>query len=290
MSGLIDYAGLFPPAALSMEAAVREYAAYLDSPERWMLGRFIAPAQRLAEFEAAAAPYLVRSAEPWLLSLLPGADIAASVDLAHAFNNRASGPPGVRASIDTLEFKSPGLDQLDRILDGIPAGLTSYVELPLNGTMEGQVALLARRGVRAKVRTGGVTADAFPSASAITRFIQAVVDHGVPFKATAGLHHPLRGAYRLTYEPGSPAGTMFGFVNVFLAAAFARVGMTEANLVELLEESSPAAFNWREDGVSWRGHTLSLGDLELTRQRVGIGFGSCSFREPVDDLHQIGWL
>ncbi len=284
MAGLIDYAGLFPPAAIGMDAAVREYQDHLQSPERWMLGRFIVPAQRLAEFEAAARPVLEGADEPWKLSLLPGPVIADAVRAAEGFNRAHRG-----ADIDVLEFKSPGLEQLDATLAAI-SGFTSYVELPLDGTLDKQVAVLARRRARAKVRTGGVTADAFPAATAVARFIQSCVDQGVPFKATAGLHHPLRGAYRLTYEPGSPSGTMFGFINVFLAAAFARVGMTEANLVQLLEESSPAAFTWRTDGVSWRGHTLSIGDLEQMRERVGVGFGSCSFREPSDDLHQIGWL
>lgn len=298
MSGLVDYAGLFPPAALGMEAAVREYQEHLASPGRWMLGRFIVPAARLDEFEKAAAPHLASSSEPWRLSLLAGADVRASMHQAIAYNNQASRHPGVQASshpatqpsIDTVEFKSPGRSHLDAVLQAIPAGFTSYVEFPLDAELEAHVALLARRGARAKIRTGGVTANAFPPAGEVVRFIQACVDHGVPFKATAGLHHPLRGDYRLTYEPGSGKGAMFGFINVFLAAAFARVGMTGPNLVELLEEPSPAAFNWRADGVSWRGHTLSIGDLEQMRARTGMGFGSCSFREPWDDLHQVGWL
>ena len=89
-------------------------------------------------------------------------------------------------------------------------------------TSQPRLAVLSAAGARAKVRTGGVTEGAFPASHALARFIQSCADAGVPFKATAGLHHPLRGEYRLTYEPGSPHGMMFGFLNVFLAAAFAR--------------------------------------------------------------------
>ena len=55
LSGMVDYAGLFPPAQLPLEKAVREYAVHLGGAEAWMLGRFIIPAQRLEELE----PYLV---------------------------------------------------------------------------------------------------------------------------------------------------------------------------------------------------------------------------------------
>ncbi|MBE0564871.1 MAG: hypothetical protein IH621_02865, partial [Krumholzibacteria bacterium] len=58
MEGLIDYAGLFPPAGLDMPAAVAGYAAHRTLPEAWMLGRFIAPAEALPAFAAAAAPHL----------------------------------------------------------------------------------------------------------------------------------------------------------------------------------------------------------------------------------------
>ncbi|HEX5631332.1 MAG TPA: hypothetical protein VFY15_06715, partial [Acidimicrobiia bacterium] len=49
LSGLIDYAGLFPPASLDLAAAVEEYRAIRGSAESWLVGRFICPADRLVE-------------------------------------------------------------------------------------------------------------------------------------------------------------------------------------------------------------------------------------------------
>jgi hypothetical protein len=124
----------------------------------------------------------------------------------------------------------------------------------------------------------------------LARFIQACADAGVPFKATAGLHHPLRGKYRLTYEAGSPHGMMFGFLNVFLAAALARTGLTARELAMLLEESDATAFAFTESGASWRGRNVSRTEISAVRHHVALSFGSCSFREPVDDLRSLGLL
>ena len=83
----------------------------------------------------------------------------------------------------------------------------------------------------------GITKDAFPKTSELIRFLRGCVQAGLPFKATAGLHHPLRAEYRLTYAPDSPTGVMFGFLNLFLATAFLRAGMAESEAARLLEEA-----------------------------------------------------
>src|SRR5437899_12321007 len=51
-AGIVDYAGMFPPAQLPLEQAIRNYARYRTEPESWMMGRFVCPAARLAELSA----------------------------------------------------------------------------------------------------------------------------------------------------------------------------------------------------------------------------------------------
>ena len=77
----IDYAGLFPPAGLDMGAAVENYPRYRAGRSAWALGRFILPASRLAQFEAAAAGHSsgTPAGQPWLLSVLAGPDPAADL-------------------------------------------------------------------------------------------------------------------------------------------------------------------------------------------------------------------
>lgn len=219
LAGLVDYAGLFPPAALDMPAAMREYHHQRTGADAWMLGAFVLPTARLAEFEAAQATVDV-SGGPWRLSALPGSDIGSSLDDVARFNARSP-----IATIDAVEFKAEEPAAISAALARVPTAITAYVELPLDRDLVPLLAAIEAGGGRAKVRTGGITEAAFPPSHALARFIQACAQAGVPFKATAGLHHPLRGEYRLTYEAEPPHGMMFGFLNVFLAAAFARAGL-----------------------------------------------------------------
>jgi len=288
---LVDYAGLFPPAALDMHAAVHEYALHRAGEHAWMLGHFVLPVSRLAEFEAAAGT-LGPSAigDVWQLSVLPSADLDATLAAIAGFNARNRVTPGRSAVADTLELKLEALPDIEATLAKVPPGLTPYVELPIDDDLAPRLAAISRAGARAKVRTGGVTAGAFPPSHALARFIQSCADAGVPFKATAGLHHPLRGDYRLTYEPGAPHGMMFGFLNVFLAAAFARTGLTLKELALLLEEKDATTFEFTETAASWRGRTVSRTGISAVRHHVALSFGSCSFQEPVDDLRSLGLL
>jgi len=122
------------------------------------------------------------------------------------------------------------------------------------------------------------------------RFLLACAQAGVAFKATAGLHHPVRGLHALTSEAAGPRATMHGFLNIFLAAALAWFGAGEAALMKTLSESSPAAFRLDDDVISWHEHELISDQLEQVRRHFAISFGSCSFAEPVRDLKEMRWL
>ncbi len=295
---LIDYAGLFPPAGLEMAAAVNNYAAYYGGEHAWMLGRFIVPVSRLAEFRQAAVDLLPDGGwegdEYWRLSALAGTDLAADLESIAAFNQHYASLPypyaGGLAKIDTLEIKAEQPAEIKRLMKLIPAQLTPYFEIPLTGNPAELIRAIADAGARAKVRTGGVTAAAFPSAHDLARFIAACASEDVPFKATAGLHHPLRSVQRLNYEPASATALMFGFLNLFLAAGFAQFGLEPELLVEVLEERAPEAFVFDGGGVRWRGHDLVLAHLRNTRTLFALSFGSCSFTEPVEDLQKLGLL
>jgi hypothetical protein len=275
----IDYAGLFPPAALPMADAVANFAVYRESADAWALARFVLPVVRLEEFEAVAAPHL-RGA-PWRLSVLAQLTDAEAI---RAFNSRMAG----RAHIDTVESRAATVDDVAALAPLASLG-TTYVELPIGEDPGPLIAAVAAHGLRAKVRTGGVTAESFPLAREVARFLIACVQHRVRLKATAGLHHPLRGEYALTYDAQAARATMFGFLNVFLAASFARQGMDAATLEALLDERDPGAFHVDDGHVTWRGHALAAAALANDRDGSAVSFGSCSFREPLDDLSALSF-
>ena len=283
LRGAIDYAGLFPPAQLSMAEAVASYASYLGSGDAWALGRFVVPAARLDELAQDAAALLPRSGagEPWRLSVLIAPD-GDPRPLAQ-FNERHAG----RALVDTVEVKASAAEEV-AAAGALARTMVTYVEIPADRDPTPMVDAIRAVGARAKIRTGGVTADAFPTPQHVLRFMKACLAAGVPFKATAGLHHPLRAEYALTYASDAPRGTMYGYLNVFLAAAWLAAGLPDEPALALLEERDPSAFAIEEDVVRWNEHVLSAAELSRARERVITGFGSCSFREPLDDAEAMG--
>ena len=292
LRGSIDYAGLFPPAGLEMSTAVANYADYRRSSERWALGRFVVPAARLDELAAAAADLAPSSpsADAWPLAVLLADAAPEEIRRLGEFNCRHAAEGAPALSGDVVEAKADSVAAVERIAAALPRYLQAYIEVP-TGTDPGPlVAAIGRAGARAKVRTGGVTPDAFPAAPALARFLRACAEAGVAFKATAGLHHPLRAEYRLTYRPDSLNGTMYGFLNVFLAAAYLGEGMAEADAVRLLEERDPAAIRFAAGGVEWRGHRLEAAAIARAREGGIVSFGSCSFTEPVGELRALGLL
>ncbi len=292
LAGAVDYAGLFPPAGLDMAAAVRNYRDYLESPDRWALGRFVVPVGRLAEFEQAADRLLPRAPSPdaWPLAVLLAAGSREEIETLGEFNCRHAAEDGPAASGDVIEVKADSVDAVDRVAAVVPRYLTTYVEVPIQRDPSELVAAIGRNRLRAKVRTGGVTADAFPSARDVVRFLRACAAAGVAFKATAGLHHPIRATYRLTYEPDSPTGTMYGYLNLFLAAIWLREGMSDADAERLLQEGSAEALAVSEDAITWQGRRLDARTIQDARTAGITSFGSCSFTEPVEELHALGML
>jgi hypothetical protein len=288
----IDYAGLFPPAGLGMVQTVANYASYRTGPDAWALGRFVVPAGRLVELEEAADELLPKSSTSngWRIAALLGAEPAREIEAIGEFNCRHAADGAGAATVDVVEAKADSPGSVERLLSRIPSYLQPYVEIPVARDPAPLASAVAKAGGRLKVRTGGVTPDAFPSAADLVRFLRAARDAGVPFKATAGLHHPLRAEYRLTYEPGSACGTMFGFLNLFLAAAFVGAGLDDTAAERLLEERDRQAFHFDAGGVEWRGRRLDLDAIGRARQSVIISFGSCSFTEPIGDLQSLGLL
>ncbi|ABF41007.1 conserved hypothetical protein [Candidatus Koribacter versatilis Ellin345] len=278
LEGLIDYAGLFPPAGLEMAKAVSNYARYKSGPHAWMLGRFIVPVARLDEFERAWHT----EGEPadWRLSALI-TEVGSDLPLIQEFNATYGGD----VQIDAVELKASTSSEI-RALPGI----TGYVEVASASDPTELIAQMKHEKLRAKIRTGGLTADAFPQAGAIARFLRACAAAAIPFKATAGLHHPVRCVKPFTYEQGSAEGTMHGFLNVFLAAGFARKGYAVLFLERLLAEENPQAFRFAENGVHWGDAYLSAEELADLRTNFAIAFGSCSFEEPIADLQALRLL
>ena len=308
IDGLIDYAGLFPPAQLDMEPAVSEFARHLRGPNAGVLSHFICPAWRLEEFSKHAALVMPGTfatsgytemadvTAPWKVAAIVKADDPQTgLDQVKAFNDRHSDESRGLAKIDAIEIKAPTATFIDEAIEAMPDDIIPFFEIDHRADPRGMIAALSGLPAAAKLRTGGVTPDLIPTAEEVARFINCCAIGDVPFKCTAGLHHPLRGVYRLTYEDGSPSGTMFGFLNIFLAGAFVRHQKIDEDAMRLLlVEKDKSKLRFDDSGASWHSPdgeiSLSTDEIVDARRQFAFSYGSCSFTEPTEELAELGWL
>jgi hypothetical protein len=287
LEACIDYAGLFPPAGLDMESSVRNYAHYRRGDLNWALGRFILPVSLLEEFNFCIEDIgLAHDAlDTWRLSVLAGDDIEDTLERVARFNkwhaDRCETP---FAAIDTMEVKTPSSDVVGRVADKVPDSLTLYCEAPFDDLLDETLEEVARAGACAKARTGGVRPQLIPPVADVARFLMGCRQAGVPFKLTAGLHHPLRSERALTYDSKSPVGVMHGYINVLIGAALAFNGADENTIVDVLSAETLKDFRFEENTVFWRDQRMTAEALAKARLEFVLSFGSCSFEEPFEDL------
>jgi hypothetical protein len=281
LTNLIDYAGLFPPAGLDMPDAVAKYASYLGGEFGWALGRFVVPVTRLSEFARDQSAIDVLA--PWRLSCLIGAEVAADLSEIRRFNGRDG------AVIDSIETKEQTGEQVNGLMASLPGSITTYFEVQPNCSVE-LLSAIHELGAHAKIRTGGVIPDAIPPTVTVAGFLARCASVRTPFKATAGLHHPVRCLKPLTYEANAPTAKMHGFLNVFLAAALAYQGASAEQLTAMLDTEKAESFCFENAIVRCADETLSTDQVRVARQRFAISFGSCSFEEPIEDLQALRLL
>jgi hypothetical protein len=262
LGSLIDHAALFPPASMDMPDAIAADRAARATEHAWILDRFIVPASKLGELPREA---------PRLSVVLDGGE----GDLEAVHEARISGRivELVEARVDP-----EWIPDTQRLVEAkLGDGVRAFWELPPSRALAGEVAAVREARAGAKIRCGG--AAGVPPVAGVAAFVAACRDAGVPFKATAGLHHAVR------------ADGAHGFLNLLAAAVFAHSeGLPAEQLEPLLAEEDPAAFAIDADGLAVHGYRARLAAIEEARRDLFLAYGSCSFSEPVEDLTALGVL
>jgi hypothetical protein len=237
---LIDHAPLFPPASLPLPDALAADRRAQAGEDEWLLARLVWPASRLDELDNGGRG----------LSVVLDGPIEDFVAQSHKLR-----------SLEAVEVRR-------RHGSADLAGLAAevYVELPPDELDD--LPSLAAFGLRAKVRCGGA---AVPSVEELARFVRACREHGVVFKATAGLHHAF------------PTGGEHGLLNLLAAAVF---GDEE----EALAETDRDALRLDANTFRWRGRAVGAVEIARVRRELFATVGSCSFAEPVGELRALGVL
>ncbi|WP_026732473.1 hypothetical protein [Fischerella sp. PCC 9605] len=286
LASIVDYAGLFPPAKLSMQEAMVNYANYQLTPYSWMLNRFVLPVSRLNEF-AALVPTL--DLKQWSLSLIISKDWESEIEIVRSLSSKLDSKNHI--TVTSLEFPLLSPLEIERAIPYLPDGVEAFFEIPLNADVQPYLAVLKHTKAAVKIRTGGITIEAFPSITELCQCILLFADAQVAFKATAGLHHPLPGNYRVTYESDSPSTLMHGFLNVAVLAALVYwQKVTPQVALEVLQDSASNSFQFTTDAITWRDYYLNIAEIKQARQRFFRSFGSCSFQEPIDEIKELKLL
>lgn len=301
---LIDYAGLFPPAKLSLEDAFRNYVEYKTGKHSSMLSRFICPVKLFPDLHILLDSYKPGDAKIELSALAGGGET-----LSDFFEILVSNLAEIKklmdlgsVNINFLEMKLPEelmgksvgelSDFCSKVSEEVKVNLGDgnfiFLESPVDENWEkefGKVINSIYSHIEGKfdfgfkLRTGGVAPGDFPDAEKIAYCIRQCLDHQVPMKFTAGLHHPFR-HYRNEVNT-----KMHGFINVFGAGAIAyRHNISKIEMIELLSDESPGSFIFTDEYFSWRDWRVSVDEIEAARRNLVTTYGSCSFDEPVDDL------
>ncbi len=271
--GLVDDAGVFPPSALPLPEALNLHWINRAGPYAALLGRFLCRASQLGELHE-----LVGDDQRLALGLIMDTGVAGLSDtVARAVEDR-------RLLLETVEIPLPTEGDLSEAAHAtlhalqrtLPQEVAAFIELPRVPGWRDALSLIAARGRGAKLRTGGLVADAFPTEREVADFIKACVAEGATFKCTAGLHHAVR------HTDETTGFEHHGFLNILLATYEAVRGASVPELIEVLAERDPAEL------VDWV-HTLDARTAQTCRKYF-VSFGSCSFTEPVDDLTGLGLL
>ncbi|HEV2096449.1 MAG TPA: hypothetical protein VGQ82_08095 [Chthoniobacterales bacterium] len=290
----IDYAGLFPPADLALQPALRNHAQHVRTSEAWMLGAFILPITKFQEAFSGLSQF--NAQHPLRVSAL-GSKTAGASEFAEALETaqkaiaESNGRHQPVASITQLEMPLPAEMQAS-VFDSIAtlshgSQLATFWEAPAAAAEE-TIALIAQnnkaRGLAAagfKLRTGGVIASAFPSSTEIARALVAAAKHRVPIKFTAGLHHPVR-----QFHP-SVQTKMHGFLNVLGAGVLAAEHDWDVSqAATMLQDERAESFSFDDHSFRWREWVISTPQIKARRTLV-TSLGSCSFDEPREDLQAL---
>ncbi|CAM03214.1 hypothetical protein A8924_4330 [Saccharopolyspora erythraea NRRL 2338] len=266
LRGLVDDAGLFPPTALEMDAAVARHRADLASAEPMLTHRFLCPASRIGELREH-----LTGADHVEVGLIADRGVSGLAETCAELG----GDP--RTSLALVEVPMAKVASVGDLLAVVPDGVPVFLEPPsaadVGQALDAVHAAGGERVLGAKLRCGGVRAELFPTPHEVASFIVACVAAGVPFKATAGLHHAVR------HRDATTGFTHHGYLNLLLASAVAAAGGAGQDVLAALEIDDPAEL---------AGRIAALDEQTAHRtRRAMLSYGSCSTSTPVREAGEL---
>jgi hypothetical protein len=277
--GLVDDAAIFPPGNSPLDAAVAAWHERRDEPWSALVASFVVSDTRLPELADAIEAAGISEDRPLPVSVVVAAG-AGAIAPAASTARRMTGArlTGVEVALRDPEDLFANARRIVTAVDqardhgAVDDDVTVHVELPQGPTTHGWLAAadeVAAAELRLKYRTGGMEADLFPTVDELASWIDAALDRETPFKCTAGLHHAVR------HTDPETGFSHHGFLTVLAAT---RAALDGGDVRAVLDE---------RDGTALVAALPDDDTLTRTR-RWFTSFGSCSVREPLDDLVHLG--
>lgn len=269
LDGLCDDAALFPPGNLPLEEAVPAHLAHRSSAHRHVVGPFVVAASQLDRL----AP-LLQDGQPGSFEVsvtVPSPSEVAAV-LAAAGAIEALRVVALEVVVPDGVPVATVVPALDDALAG-RAEVVVFVELPRDDRRPALVEALGGTPYLAKLRLGGVRAELYPDEQELAAAVVATARAGLPFKATAGLHHAVRNT-----DPET-GFEQHGFLNVLAAVEAALAGANEPAVVAILAD---------RDAENIASMVQALGARTDRVREQFRSFGTCSIDEPVEELTALG--
>jgi hypothetical protein len=266
---LFDDAAVFPPGNAAFADAVPAYARRSTTDLGEYVGPFIAPATRWDEFRQVLPDRPIEVSAIVSLATLPGLLEAVAAEARvvlrcveiPTLGAPGVGPSGVADTVAALEER-------------LPTGVIAYLEVPLGAGFADAAATVRAAGHRIKVRTGGTTAEAFPSVVDLADALATCVRLALPAKLTAGLHNALR------HTDHHTGFHHHGFLNVVAAVSAALDEPDPRSLAQVLGDTDPGR-------VAARVAAIPMPRMAKVRE-VFTSFGTCGIDEPYADLAALG--
>jgi hypothetical protein len=262
---LLDDAALFPPGTAPMVAAVPAHARHRESWYGSIVGPFVCSDVCLGEL----ASVLRQSCSEVLVSVVvtkgPQAISAAAAEALEL---------GIAlAAIEGPLGTGDGAAERAKLAVGAiaeqPVEVQGYVEVPPGHERRAVLDALSATPVAAKLRTGGLSAQAFPTEAEVASFLADCAAREVPFKCTAGLHRAVR-------HRAEPEGLeRHGIGNLLVATAASLAGASEDELIAILREQD-------------EGSVVALLEQAVAARQRFRSVGTCSVEESIEDLVRLG--
>lgn len=321
LASSVNYAGLYPPASLKLNEALRSYVDFSHSKYVWMLANFVIPHDQLpllANF--ADRKHQLKEALSLCITGPESQNLFEFKNVIYSIEKEIKaahmGYPGeVRTNFLELKFPLSSVKKLN------PEELVKALEAVVSTTAESRLlphrvffevpgneydseitkkiikviavhnqSILKRKvgnylfsGI--KINCSDKKDGKIPDVRYLADVLLYARDANVAVKFSGKENTPFPG---YNYSLGTKT---HGFLNIFVASVLAYTqDLTLEETIEVIEDKSPENFTFKDDYLAWRELAAPTMEIKMLRMLSITSFNFINFTTPVDGLRELGYV